>query len=89
MSAKPSPGAHWRTRSAFTASERAARVTELLAPLPWITPLIRESLRADPAPKLLVIESAGDVRTPRRYRNEHGQLVEGAINSDRLVVFGD
>jgi prepilin-type N-terminal cleavage/methylation domain-containing protein len=38
-------------RSAFTASERAARVTELLAPLPWITPLIRESLRADPAPE--------------------------------------
>ncbi len=38
-------------RTVMTASERAARVTELLAPLPWITPAIRESLRADPAPE--------------------------------------
>lgn len=38
-------------RSAYVASERAARVTELLAPLPWITPLIREELRANPAPE--------------------------------------
>lgn len=38
-------------RSALNASERASRVTELLAPLPWITPMIRESLRADPAPE--------------------------------------
>lgn len=38
-------------RSALTASERATRVTELLAPLPWITPLIQESLRADPVPE--------------------------------------
>lgn len=38
-------------RSAYIASDRAARVTELLAPLPWITPLIREELRANPAPE--------------------------------------
>ena len=36
-------------RTALHASERAARTAELLAPLPWITPVIRESLRADPA----------------------------------------
>lgn len=33
--------------------------------------------------RLLVIESAGYVRTPRHYRNEHGQLLEGAPYSER------
>jgi len=33
-------------RGALTASERATRTTELLAPLPWITSTIRDSLRA-------------------------------------------
>jgi len=32
-------------RGAMHASERASRTTELLAPLPWITPSIRDSLR--------------------------------------------
>lgn len=32
-------------RSALTASERASRTTELLAPLPWITSTIRDRLR--------------------------------------------
>ena len=32
-------------RGALVASERAARTTELLAPLPWITSTIRDSLR--------------------------------------------
>ncbi len=32
-------------RGAVTASERASRTTELLAPLPWITSTIRDSLR--------------------------------------------
>lgn len=32
-------------RGAMTASERASRTTELLAPLPWITSTIRDSLR--------------------------------------------
>lgn len=36
-------------------------------------------------PKLLVIESRGHVRTPKRYRNEFGQLVEGAPFSERDI----
>jgi homogentisate 1,2-dioxygenase len=32
-----------------------------------------------------VIESAGDVRTPKRYRNEHGQLLEHAPYSERDI----
>jgi homogentisate 1,2-dioxygenase len=35
--------------------------------------------------RLLVIESAGDVRTPKRYRNEHGQLLEHAPYSERDI----
>jgi homogentisate 1,2-dioxygenase len=35
--------------------------------------------------RLLVIESAGYVRTPRRYRNEHGQLTEMAPFSERDI----
>ena len=34
-------------------------------------------------PKLLIIESAGYVRTPKRYRNEYGQLTENAPYSER------
>lgn len=33
----------------------------------------------------LVIESAGYVRTPKRYRNEHGQLTENAPFSERDI----
>ncbi|HWZ60741.1 MAG TPA: homogentisate 1,2-dioxygenase [Gemmatimonadaceae bacterium] len=33
--------------------------------------------------KLLVFESRGHVRTPKRYRNEFGQIVEGAPYSER------
>ncbi|HYP08461.1 MAG TPA: homogentisate 1,2-dioxygenase [Bryobacteraceae bacterium] len=33
----------------------------------------------------LIIESTGYVRTPRRYRNEHGQLVEHAPYSERDI----
>lgn len=33
--------------------------------------------------KLLVFESRGHVRTPKRYRNEFGQLLEGAPYSER------
>jgi homogentisate 1,2-dioxygenase len=40
--------------------------------------------RLAPCPqRFLVIESRGDVRTPKRYRNEHGQMVEGAPYSER------
>jgi homogentisate 1,2-dioxygenase len=35
------------------------------------------------APKLLIIESRGYVRTPSRYRNDYGQIVEGAPYSER------
>lgn len=35
--------------------------------------------------KCLVIESAGYVRTPKRYRNEHGQLLEHSPFSERDI----
>jgi homogentisate 1,2-dioxygenase len=38
---------------------------------------------SDDAPKLLVFESRGHVRWPKRYRNEFGQLKEGAPYSER------
>ena len=34
-------------------------------------------------PKLLIMESRGYVRTPSRYRNDYGQIVEGAPYSER------
>jgi homogentisate 1,2-dioxygenase len=40
---------------------------------------------AAPTQRFLVIESHGAVRTPGRYRNEHGQLVEGAPYSERDI----
>jgi homogentisate 1,2-dioxygenase len=36
-------------------------------------------------PRFLIIESAGYVRTPKRYRNEHGQLMENAPFSERDI----
>ena len=42
--------------------------------------------RMDRAPhKFLVIESRGHIRWPRRYRNEFGQLLEGAPYSERDI----
>ena len=38
-------------RTALAASERASSTTELLAPLPWITPTIRDRLLENPAPE--------------------------------------
>ena len=35
--------------------------------------------------KLLVFESRGHVRSPKRYRNEFGQLIEGAPYSERDI----
>jgi homogentisate 1,2-dioxygenase len=35
--------------------------------------------------RFLIIESAGYVRTPKRYRNEHGQLMENAPFSERDI----
>ena len=40
---------------------------------------------AGDAPKLLVFESRGHVRWPKRYRNEFGQLKEGAPYSERDI----
>jgi homogentisate 1,2-dioxygenase len=43
-------------------------------------------LDADPGPqRFLVIESAGPVEPPRRYRNEHGQLLEHAPFCERDI----
>jgi len=36
-------------------------------------------------PKLLIIEGHGHVRWPKRYRNEFGQLIEGAPYSERDI----
>jgi len=48
--------------------------------------LHRYTFDADaPEPKLLVMESRGHVRWPRRYRNDFGQLVEGAPYSERDI----
>ena len=44
--------------------------------------LHRYHLSAEPH-RLLIFESRGYVRTPRRYRNEYGQIVEGAPYSER------
>ena len=42
--------------------------------------------RFNPGPlKFLVIESTGYVRTPKRYRNEHGQLTEMSPYSERDI----
>jgi homogentisate 1,2-dioxygenase len=42
--------------------------------------------RLNPEPhRLLIMESRGYVRTPKRYRNEFGQLVEGAPFSERDI----
>lgn len=38
-----------------------------------------------PATRLLIFESRGYVRSPRRYRNDYGQLVEGAPYSERDI----
>ena len=46
--------------------------------------LYRARFTSRPA-RCLVIESRGYVRTPKRYRNEHGQLTESAPFSERDV----
>jgi len=43
-------------------------------------------LRLDSGPQqFLIVESRGLIRTPRRYRNEFGQLLEGAPFSERDI----
>src|ERR671911_1876345 len=49
---------------------------------------IMHRYRLDPsseATKLLIMESRGHVRWPKRYRNEFGQLIEGAPYSERDI----
>ena len=46
--------------------------------------LHRYRLSAAPS-KFLIIESTGYVRTPKRYRNDHGQLTEHAPYSERDI----
>jgi homogentisate 1,2-dioxygenase len=47
---------------------------------------ILHRFRMNPDPhRLVIFESKGHIRTPRRYRNEHGQLVEGAPYSERDI----
>jgi homogentisate 1,2-dioxygenase len=42
--------------------------------------------RFQPGPvRCLVIESAGYIRTPKRYRNEHGQLIESSPFAERDI----
>ena len=45
----------------------------------------RYQMNSGEQPKLLVFESRGHVRTPQRYRNEFGQLKEGAPYSERDI----
>jgi homogentisate 1,2-dioxygenase len=42
-------------------------------------------LKAEQQPKLVIFESRGHVRWPKRYRNEFGQLIEGAPYSERDI----
>jgi homogentisate 1,2-dioxygenase len=42
-------------------------------------------LTANDKPKLVIFESRGHVRWPKRYRNEFGQLIEGAPYSERDI----
>lgn len=42
-------------------------------------------LRWSEAPRLLIVESRGPVKVPRRYRNAYGQFIEGAPYSERDV----
>src|SRR6266853_3350701 len=45
----------------------------------------RFDLNAEEQPKLVTFESRGHVRWPKRYRNEFGQLIEGAPYSERDI----
>jgi homogentisate 1,2-dioxygenase len=45
----------------------------------------RFDLNAEQQPKLVIFESRGHVRWPKRYHNEFGQLIEGAPYSERDI----
>ena len=72
-------------RGAMHASERASRKTELLAPLSWITPTIRERLREYPGDNLATERSGEGVVFGVEYRF-HALLVRSAAPPSRFDV---
>ena len=72
-------------RGAMHASERASRKTELLAPLPWITPTIRERLREYPGDNLATEHSGEGVVFGVEYRF-HASLVRSGAPPSRFDV---
>ena len=72
-------------RGAMHASERASRKTELLAPLPWITPTIRERLREYPGDNLATERSGEGVVFGVEYRF-HASLVRSGAPPSRFDV---
>jgi len=70
-------------RAAMHASERASRTTELLAPLPWITPTIRERLREHSGDNLATEHSGEGVVFGVEYRF-HALLVRSAAPPPRF-----
>ncbi len=72
-------------RGAMHASERASRTTELLAPLPWITPTIRERLREIPGDSLATERSGEGVMFGVAYRFR-ALLVRSAAPPSRFDV---
>ena len=72
-------------RGAMHASERASRTTELLAPLPWITPTIRERLREYLGDNLATERSGEGVVFGVEYRF-HASLVRSGAPPSRFDV---
>ncbi len=72
-------------RGAMHASERASRKTELLAPLPWITPTIRERLREYPGDNLATEHNGEGVVFGVEYRF-HASLVRSGAPPPRFDV---
>ncbi len=72
-------------RAAMHASERASRKTELLAPLPWITPTIRERLREYPGDNLATERSGEGIMFGVEYRF-HALLVRSGAPPPQFDV---
>ncbi len=70
-------------RGAMHASERASRKTELLAPLPWITPTIRERLREYQGDNLATERSGEGVVFGVEFRF-HASLVRSGAPPSRF-----
>jgi prepilin-type N-terminal cleavage/methylation domain-containing protein len=72
-------------RTAIHSSERATRTIELLAPLPWITPTIRDSLREISSSKLPSDHDGEGLLFGVRYRY-HATLVRSGAPPARFDV---